>query len=216
MLSVCKMPNFKKKFDEDLKLFVNNVMNLIKYDTAKIIMFNYDKSHILTKFSIYKDEKNFTQAEGELINIDKDSTKNVFKLLLEKKEAIICSFLDCDYYGNNNYKPFVENIKNEMYVPLFDNCGIDINVIGCLYLGSYDAYNFVEKEDLLKEEFIKNIRYIQGIFYYNYLNEYIEKQFLSITNIMDDILKVRASFMNNHNYNVAYWSDLIANKLAEV
>lgn len=188
-------------------------MAILKYDIAKIIMFNDDKSHIIIKLNVNKDEKNLTQGEDKLINICEDTSKNLFKLLLQEKQVIIYSYADADCMEENPYEPFVENIKNEVYIPFLDFNMIDENVVGCLYLGSYDTDKFVKSEDLIKNEFLKKLKYIKEIIYLNYVQFYNRRSFLDIIQTIDDITRTRDNFMTNHHYNVANWSNMIAMEL---
>jgi len=213
MISLFKLPNYEKNFDEDIKILAGDIMALLKYDIAKIIMFNDDKSHIIIKSNIYKDETNLIQDEEKQINICKDSSKSLFKLLAKEKQAIISSYSSVNCYNENQYEPFIENIKNEIYFPFIDPNMIDEDIIGCLYLGSYDGNDFVKSVDLSKIELMKKLKYIQEIIYLNYVKFHNKRSFLGIIHILDDVTRARDIFKTNHHYNVANWSDIIAAEL---
>lgn len=128
----------------------------------------------------------------------KKNSNNMLSELIAEKEIV------------ENYHPkgdcsILKGIKSEIFIPIFNSEGLNIVLIGCLYLGSYEYKKLSLESFSEDEQIIKNISAISKLLALSLAK--IEKfsDLFNIINIFTDILKHKDYFLPNHSYNVANW-----------
>lgn len=175
-----------------------------KYQIVKLISFNSDKTHIIVKSQYYSDciktEKFFvTQC------LCKESSKSFFNLVIEEKKVLKY----CKENQQNLYIPYIKDIENELYIPLVTN---DNDIIGCLYLGTYDK-TLKNNEQICNFEVQQQILKINDCFQMLYKQQTETEEFFNVVQIISEIAKNKEPYMVTHPYNVALWATTIAKKL---
>ena len=136
----------------------------------------------------------------------KKNSNNMLSELIAEKEIV------------ENYHPkgdcsILKGIKSEIFIPIFNSEGLNIVLIGCLYLGSYEYKKLSLESFSEDEQIIKNISAISKLLALSLAK--IEKfsDLFNIINIFTDILKHKDYFLPNHSYNVANWCQQIGVRL---
>ena len=211
MLSSYKLIFDEERIDEIMRVFLNEIRDFIKYDICNLTYIYDDMSYTTILLSSCKDEENNKKFQNKLVDLTKKTSDNVYKLMVEEKQVVIISYPGAKNSKKDPYESFIEDIKNEVYIPLLN--GNESSLIGCLYLGSYDPNNVFKHEYLIDKEFLNKLMCIQGGFtiIYDKLRE--ERYLGKLIHIMDDIVRQRDTFMVNHHYNVANWATIIADEL---
>ena len=196
---------------EIVREFLNEIRDFVKYDICNLIYVYSDMNYATVLLSCCKDEENNSRFQDKLIDLTKKPHSNLFKLATEEKKAIIFSHSNIQNSKADLYEPFIEDIKNEVYIPFLNRDATAL--IGCLYLGCYDPDNVFKHKYLIDKKFLSKLMSIQGAFaiFYDKLREkwYLGK----LIHVMDDIVSQRDPFMINHHYNVANWATIIADEL---
>lgn len=131
-------------FDEEYiyeitKASLSEIRDFVKYDICNLVYFNDDMSYAIVLLSSCIDEENSSRFQDKLISLTKKTHDNLFSLLAEERQAIIFSCPNAQNSKEDSYEPSFENIRNEVYIPLMNIDATEL--IGCLYLGSYDSDN---------------------------------------------------------------------------
>lgn len=210
MLSSYKLTFYEEQIDEIMNELLNGIRGYVKYDVCNLVYIYDDLSYATIILSSCEDEKIDSKFENKLIDLKKKGD-NLFKLMAKEKQAIILSHSDAKNREEDKYEPFIEDIKNEVYIPFLN--GNEHVLIGCLYLGSYDPNNLFKHEHLIDKKFLNKLICIQGGFTIIHDVFRDERYLGKLTHIMDDIVRQRETFMVNHHYNVAHWATIIADEL---
>lgn len=213
MIRLCKLWEEDDQIDTCIRDALNEILNILEYDMGKIMMFNDDKSCVIVKFTHVKNGATFVDYENHLINAKSVLPDNPIGLLLKEKQIILLNSLGSNLYQGKKYTPFITDMKQEIFIPLFSNLKDRLDIIGCLYLGTYRTdinLNDVEFTDNILK---RNLQIINGRFSLVY-NQFKEKRsLLNTVHLLDNLVKIHEPYMINHNYNVANWAIIIAKSL---
>ena len=210
MISTYELPNDRNEIDLYMLKDLNGILNLMDYDIGKIMMFNDDKSCVMAQFTHTKTGAGFVEYENQIISTGDDAANNLIELLLEEKQIITLDTCAGNYYKGKEYTPLLNGIKKEILIPLYNHLHDKLDIIGCLYLGTYNADLNICIDLIMNEEFLSKLQGINGRFSLHY-NQYKDKRsFLNSIHVLDNIVKIHEPFMINHQYNVANWSLILA------
>lgn len=210
MINTYELPNDRNEIDLYMLKDLNGILNLTDYDIGKIMMFNDDKSCVMAQFTHTKKGAGFVEYENEIISAGDDTANNLIELLLEEKQIITLDTCAANYYKDKEYAPLLNGIKKEILIPLYNNLHDKLDIIGCLYLGTYNADLNICIDSVMNKKFLTRLQGINGRFSLHY-NQYKDKRsFLNSIHVLDNIVKIHEPYMINHQYNVANWSLIIA------
>lgn len=196
---------------EIMRVFLNEIRDFVNYDICNLSYVYDDMSYATVLLSCCKDEENNSRFQDKLVDLTRQTHKNLIKLMAEEKQAVIFSYSNAKNSKEDKYEPFIDNIKNEAYIPFFNVNATTL--MGCLYLGSYDPDNVFKHGYLIDKKFLSKLMSIKGVFaiIYDKLRE--EGYLGKLIHVMDDIVGQRDPFMINHHYNVANWVTIMADEL---
>lgn len=209
MLSFYK-PKIKKLSTEQyLHKCGYKLLSQLDFDIAKLIEFNNKKDYaLITKKQLKNNisyEKNFFNS----INLSKKSNC-IINSVVDKKEIVVFSDIDT----NDSFIPLIKNIKIEIYIPLFLDTNRSENIIGCIYLGSFDNNEMFNFKDCYTNEVANTIAKINNLYQIKYLNTKELLRLSSFIYLISEITKEKEPFMINHPYRVAQWSNSIGKELS--
>jgi len=210
MITLCDAINKTNKFDESLTKQITELAAMFNCDICRIFLFDDDEQFAKVKSSYIKNNElmdNFRDS----VYLKNSTANNLFHLLLKEHQIIIYSKGE-NSYNNERYYPYIEDIEQEVYIPIFSQTIIHDEIIGCLYLGMFNnQIEIIEKLNQYEiRAKIKRIQYNFNAIYEKYRER---TTMLNIIHIFFVIIRDREPFMVNHPYNVAYWCDSIAKKL---
>jgi HD-GYP domain-containing protein (c-di-GMP phosphodiesterase class II) len=210
MITLCNPINKTNQFDESLTKQITELAAMFNCDICRIFLFDDDEQFVKVKSSYIKDNESLDNYKDSVYL--KDSTTNSLFYLLLKEHQIIIYNKGEDSHNNEQYSPYIDNIEEEVYIPIFSQAITHDEIIGCLYLGMFnDQIEIIEK--LNQYEIRAKIKRIQYNFNAIYEKHRENTTLLNIIHIFFVIIRDREPFMVNHPYNAAYWSDSIAEKL---
>lgn len=210
------LKSYKFMLDEEhiyeiMREFLNEIKDFVKYDICKLIYIYDDMNYATVFLSSCEDEENNCRFQNKLIDLTKETHDNLFKLMVEEKQAIIFSYPNAKNSKEDPYEPFIKDIRNEVYIPFLNRDATALT--GCLYLGCYDPDNIFKHGYLIDKKFLSKLMGIKGVYTIIY-DKLREEMYLGkLIHIMDDIVGQRDPFMINHHYNVANWATIIADEL---
>lgn len=210
MITLFDPINKTNQFDESLTEQITELAAMFNCNICRIFLFDDDEQFAKVKSSYIKNNESLDNYKDSVYL--KDSTTNSLFYLLLKEHKIIAYKKGEDSYNNEQYSPYIDNIEEEVYIPIFSQAITHDEIIGCLYLGTFNkGIEIIEKLNQYEiRAKIKRIQYNFNAIYEKYRER---TTLLNIIHIFFVIIRDREPFMVNHPYNVAYWCDSIAKKL---
>lgn len=210
MITLFDSINKTNQVNKSLTEQITELANMFNCDICNIFLFDDDKQFATVKSSYIKNNELLDNYKDSIYL--KDSTTNSLFYLLLKKHQIIIYNKGENFYNDEQYYPYIDNIEEEVYIPIFSQVKSHDEIIGCLYLGMFN-YEVEVIGKLNQCEIKAKIKCIQYDFNAMYVKCRKRTILLDIIHIFFVIIKEREPFMVNHSCNVAYWCDSIARKL---
>lgn len=183
---------------------------LLGYDVAKIIEFNENQSFATIRREYARGEVEYSRNFKNNRIFLKDSKKYILKVMLKKKQMAA-------YFQDDNSESdcitLIENIKSEIYIPLFLDDSISKVIIGCIYLATFKDKRFDKFEEIIDDEAMEIIRKVYKLCQTLHAENLWLELKIGIFHLISEIIRRREPFMINHPYRVVQWSRLIGKKL---
>ena len=197
----CQSSTVEKELEKRQKQ-INDVLD---YDICASIIFNKSENMAIVQSVYNKDIDAEPHVIPNIIFLRKNQD-NMLKELIQKKEIVE----NCHKEGDCS---ILNDIKCEVFIPIFNFDGLTMSLIGCIYLGSYEYKKFPLEFFSEDEQIIKSISDISKLL--ALALEKIEKlsNVMDTINIFTYILKHKDHFLPNHSYNVANWCQKIGMRL---
>lgn len=198
----------------NIQTSIYNLLDKLQFDLGKIIFFNNDKSYALIKEILITNQK-FNFIKNSVTKIIKISNQSHMTIINNAMNTKTISFLDYNskLYANA-YTPLIDDIKKEICISFSLDFNSASDIVGCVYLGSFDENNTVNPDSLDNENINFLINEIREDFIKLYVHNSSLDQFFNIIYIFLEVLKEKENYIINHVYNVAHWSKLIGQKLS--
>lgn len=184
-----------ESIESKLKDYLKEIDKEFDYDVYIVFQFNLNRNVAINK-GYYIKEDQFSQGKVPHSIFFKKNPNYLFNDLIENKEII-------EYSHKDNSRCLFNGIKRGVYVPLFSSEDEVMELIGCLYFGSYRDVN-IDLNKLSKKikEYVSNISYLLD-------NSIIKtKALYNMTNtihVLLMILEQKDDTLFSHSYNVANW-----------
>ncbi len=199
----------KTSADMILEKTLISIRNSLDCDVCELIMFNDDKSCAITKIACEKDGNSEIKDYDFVARAGKDLRNSFLNLVIEKKQVVIY----CNSGEDEQYLPLYNKSEAECYIPLFKINDISLNVIGCLYFGSFSKKNTLIYDKLRQEQILQRVVFIEEEFAIIY-NEFRKQRYLfKLIHILNRIVAEKDAYLSYHSYNVSFWVNEIANRI---
>lgn len=203
--------NSKITVEKRLNDCVVKLAVLLGHDLAKIIELNENHSFAIIKREYARGEIEYSRNFKNNRIFLKNSKKYILKIMLKKKQ-MAAYFKDDD--SESDYEPLINDIQNEIYIPLFLDESVSKVIIGCIYLATFKDKRFDKFKDIIDDKAMMIISQINGLYqFYHSQSLWTERKF-GLLHLISEITRMREPYMINHPYRVAQWSRLIGKKMA--
>ena len=194
-----------ESIESKLKDYLKELDKELDYDVYIVFQFNLNRNVAITK-GYYS--KKIQDLHGKIPHsiFFKKNPNYLFNDLIESKDII-------EYSHEDNSRCLFDGIKRGVYIPIFSSRDKVMELIGCLYLGSYREAD-IDFETL--SEKIKVYEYVSNISYL--LDNSITKEkaiynMINTIHILLMILEKKDSTLFSHSYNVGNWCKELANEI---
>ncbi|WP_069649840.1 HD-GYP domain-containing protein [Caloranaerobacter ferrireducens] len=209
MISLIKFDN-QLSTEEYLHGGIRRIANLLGYDVAKLITFDESNTYATFQRIFIREGIDYNVSYKNSKRLIKHFSNCVFGLLIKTKQII---FLSKNKDDKAEYLPLIEEMENEIYIPLFSGNGKNREVTGCLYLGCTDKTKVVDGSTFLDKDISRELSIIQNLYQLEYIKISRKKRMLNVIYMMSQIIREREPYMITHPYNVAQWSLAIGKEL---
>ncbi len=107
----------------------------------------------------------------------------------------------------------IEEVKSEVFIPIFNPLGNTMTLIGCIYLASYEDKSFPSELLLEDDGLNEQISGISKLLNLSLVEYEQLSNAMGMINVLTEILKHKDYFLPNHSYNVANWCKEIGMEL---
>lgn len=209
MISLFKLnnqPTNEKYFYRQIRRFAS----LLGYDVAMLITFDESSTYATSRIIFIREGVNYDISQKSPKCLIKHFSKCVFGLLIKTKQIV---FFSKSKDNKSDYLPLIEEMENEIYIPLFSGNGKFREVTGCLYLGTTDKTKKIEGTILLDQNIVRELLIIQNLYQFEHIEISRKKRMLNVVHTISQIIRGREPHMVIHPYNVAQWSLAIGKEL---
>ncbi|WP_427338254.1 HD domain-containing phosphohydrolase [Caloranaerobacter sp. DY30410] len=209
MVSLIKFDN-QLSTEEYLHVWIRRIANLLGCDVAMLVTFDESNTYATFQRIFVRDGINHNASYKNSKRLIKHFSNCVFGLLIKTKQIV---FLNKNKDDKADYLPLIEEMENEIYIPLFSGNSNSREVTGCLYLGSTDKTKVVDSSTFLDKDISGELSIIQNLYQLEYIKMSRKKRMLNVIYIISQIIREREPYMITHPYNVAQWSLAIGKEL---
>ncbi|WP_054870511.1 HD-GYP domain-containing protein [Caloranaerobacter sp. TR13] len=189
---------------------ISRIAKLLDYDVAKLIAFDESSTYATFERVFIRKGIDYNVSYKDSKRLIKHFSNCVFALLIKTKQIV---FLSKNEDDKADYLPLIEEMENEIYIPLFSGNSKSREVTGCLYLGSTDKTKVVDGSTFLDKDISRELSIIQNLYQLEYIKISRKKRMLNVIYMMSQIIREREPYMVTHPYNVAQWSLAIGKEL---
>lgn len=191
--------------EDKLKNYLKEIDKILDYDIYIVFQFNSNRNVAVTKSYYLKDVEKFNEKIPHSIFFEKNSNY-LFNDLIENKEII-------EYFHEDNSRCLFAGIKKAIYVPLFSSKDKTMELIGCLYFGTYRNIDF-DLDTLSKKvqsyEYISNMSFLLD---HSIVEGKNARAMLNIIHVLMMVLEKKDNTLFSHSYNVANWCKRLGNEV---
>lgn len=210
MISLFKLnnqPTNEEYFYREIRRFAS----LLGYDVAMLITFDESSTYATSRIIFIREGVNYDISQKSSKCLIKHFSKYVFGLSIKTKKIV---FFSKSKDNKSDYSPLIEEMENEIYIPLFSGNGKLREVTGCLYLGTTDKTKKIEGTILLDQNIVRELSIIQNSYQFEHIEIFRKKRMLNVVHTISQIIRGREPHMVIHPYNVAQWSLVIGKELS--
>ncbi|MCF6459499.1 HD-GYP domain-containing protein [Clostridium sp. Cult3] len=191
--------------EKELEKRQKRISQVLDYDICASVIFNECRNIAITK-SIYTRDANFSKEILPNMIFFQKNSKNKLNELVNNK-----SIVQNRHTGDRCF--LIEEVKSEVFIPIFNPRGNTMTLIGCIYLASYEDKSFPSELLLEDDGLNEQISGISKLLNLSLVEYEQLSNAMGMINVLTEILKHKDHFLPNHSYNVANWCKEIGMEL---